>query len=632
MYDSSEYQFLRHEACPVCGSSNNVGVWKHIASGNETKYCFSPECSNRVATHDVVHKQPGHSLTQESLDYLKVDAITAKRYRLTSENGKLYFGYADAKGKLQRYKVRDYSVPKTHDGHFKWDKKGACNLLYGMDACTNKSGTLILTFGEKDAIAAHLMTGFCSVSVPNGDDGALNSVRENYAWLKQFRVIYICGDNDPSGMTASERVQGVLGFRSRIVTLPNYAVLNEDGSVTELKDPYDYHYYGFQSQFKDALAVADNTNTTYVWGTDLESLAIDYAVSGLRKGYSTGVPELDKLCPLRPHEWTLVFGAPGKGKSSLARFLVSVMADHNIRPYYISYEESPAPIVFKLIPLVTHDRIYYSEDGVITNPPHEIRHMVQRLRDKVSIARLDDSSADTLQDAIECAYISHGCQFVVIDHITWLLDNTNEPAIEGKKILHRINDLVKQFPIHIFVVSHNQRKQEPKLARGKSPPHDWEEYTEPTLRDAQWTSGLEQLAFNIWGLKNPDNPDEPVRLFLLKNRTGGKKGMGRVLLYYQEDGRFLGVHDAKNKGDQSHSVHRRDIDQGGQHPGETSGGNVLPAHPPLSPYLHSVPEPSREGEQHRGTPTTGYSHGSKGQESPGDDRGTQDPDETVHPD
>lgn len=607
-YSNDDYEFLRHEPCELCGSSNNVGVWLHKPTNKETKFCFTEGCPNNTSTASLYQaSQPGSPLRQSWLDALRISANTAVKYRLTAEGRLLYFGYATPEGKLKRVKKRDYNKSKDDDYHFVWmTKEGETTLLYGMDTCSNPDKKLIITEGELDAPCAYEMTGINSVSIPNGCQGVENAIRNNYLWLKQFKLIYIVFDNDSAGQAAAEKARELIGYRARIVHLPEYRVPLEDDLIV-LKDARDFRKYHFDSEFQEALTAADNSVQPFVWShDDLMQQISDSYNQGNTRHYSTGIPELDRLCPIRLKELTLAFGSPGRGKSSLGRFIAKSLIEQGVRPYYMSFEEPPDKVLHKLSPLILGEPIYYGADGKVTNPLPDLLDKMARVAKVMDIAKIDSLDPDTIYDAIECAYVTHGCQFILLDHITWLLDSAGNPVQTARQVLHKLCELVSKYPIHIWAVSHNQPGTKPQSKNGQKLKKDWEEYEEPTQRDAQWSSGLEQLSYNIWGLKNPDSEQEPMRIYVLKSRFGGKKNCGKVMAYYQPDGTFLGASDAaKMQRNTWHDRSRGNQDSLRLEAGDDVAPEVLSTNQEMSGIVHPIPEQvGSEGERGGTLPDT----------------------------
>lgn len=585
-YDPSQYRHLRREPCPKCrengGDTNgdNLHIWLHLKSQKETKHCFA--CGYTISTAEVLGriKQPGLPFKRKPF----TDNAIAK-YRITCEiiNGDIimYFGYATPEGHLKRYKVRDYRYPKEHQNHFRWDKPGECTLLYGMDTCSNTNGVLIITEGEKDAPAAHILTdGWNAVSLPNGADSYTNCIQANYAWLMQFKIILLCLDNDEVGMRAADKIKSVLGFRAKIVSLPAYTVQLPNG-VVQVKDAFDYLNHGLKREFMDALTAAQQRAEDLAYDQEeLLELIGDYLSSAGSLPIYTGIPEVDALCPMYRHQFTILFGAPGKGKSTFVRSIIRDIIKQGVRPYFLSFEESIEDTLIKLIPPVLGEPIYYDELGKITNDKHDILDKVRRLTTVMDIAKVPEGRKldhEYLAEVIEYAHVARNCDFIAVDHLTWLADMSGNPIMDIKLMVHSVADACKRYPIHVLLVSHNKRPtNDARLERGMKRRSDWEEREEPTLRDTLYGSGLEQLAFNIWSIKSPD--DEAMKLYILKNRKRGKSGMGVVHMYFQpQTYTIIGAkeygHTQQQRNDYTtrwkHGTVRQQF-------GETTFGTVLP--------------------------------------------------------
>ena len=121
--------------------------------------------------------------------------------------------------------------------------------LFGQQAFPPGSAKAItITTGEYDAMSIYEMTGnmYPCVSIPNGDQSALRSIKENWEYLNTFESIVLCFDNDVSGKKALDQV--VNEFKSskfKILEIPK----NIDGVEQDLKDANDYHKLGNSKDF-----------------------------------------------------------------------------------------------------------------------------------------------------------------------------------------------------------------------------------------------------------------------------------------------------------------------------------------------------------------------------------------------
>lgn len=483
---------------------------------------------------------PGEPLPQSWLDAKKLTAEVARKYRITREGKVIYFGVADETGKLQGIAGRNYGVPKHDEKHFFWKKKSP--LLYGLDTL-GKSTECILTVGFWDAPSAYILTGMPALSIPNGDTSAKKTVIDSFHLLKRLRRIYVCFDNDSSGQSAAKEVMEVLGYRGRLVNLPDFGISLEHETVYT-KDASDFLVYGLKDEFKRAIERASTSVQPYIHTDTVDELYAEYKLRGFDSGWSTGIPELDSFVKIRRNEFTLFFGAPGRGKSTFTRYLVSAIVRDGVKPYYISLEDPVWLAIDNLAQVVLHEHTPYNAEGKCTLSRKELLERAKRVREKVMIANLESCTPEMLEDAIECAYVQYGCQFIAIDHITWLLNLSDDQRAEAVKYMNVIAALCKKFPIHVFVVSHN-KPADVGFVQGRNAKNfrpDWEEYLDPTPRDAQWSSVFEQVSWNIWAWKNPSDLETPAKLHILKNRTGGMKKLGVVMCYFDETyNSYMGV-------------------------------------------------------------------------------------------
>lgn len=529
LYQNKHYS--HNEDCPVCGGSQSVGVYKD-SQGNEQRYCFSTkmgECpSNKKANKPLMH-QPGSLPEAKLIESIGLSDKTCQLYRITQEGEKLYFGRATPNGQLHSVLVRNYAYPKKDKSHhWKWIGQGNSGLLYGMD--TVQGDEIIITEGFLDAAAAYEMTGIPAVSLPNGTGSVEKSLKECYSFLRKFRTIYVILDNDEEGVNASQKIIDVLGYRAKQVILPIHKVNLQD-RIIETKDSFDFLRYRLERVYARALEASKFASSPFVYGDEADEEYEKY-VNGGMQGWSTGIPELDSRVTFRPHEFTVLFGAPGRGKSSLARFFAAQMTSQKVKPYFLAFEEPPQSVISGFIPLL-------SLDTKLLDTKLSAKEQAKRVREQVILGKIEDKiTPELLHECLECAIVSYGCKYLVIDHITWLIDKSREPVMAARQYLHVIAEVAKAYPVHILCISHNKPTDTnfaPKLAKGKSLSSDWEEYLEPTLRDAQWSSGFEQLAWVILGWKNPDSMKEPGRLYILKDRVGGMSQLGTPVRLYFND-------------------------------------------------------------------------------------------------
>jgi len=523
--------------------------------------------------------------TKEQCDKLKIPIQIMSLYGVKTSPGKVFFPYGTDVTKVVGDDVEWLPSPSTE--------------LFGMQTCKT-TDTLLVCEDEWDTIAAYAMTGLDSVGIPT--ENIQDALRLNVSWLFRYKRIVLLFDG---GKIARK----ILGFRLAQARLVDYGGID---------NPYEYNLNGLVKEFKDIIESALVQVSDFDWTKpELESEMLSHIGKSEGKPISTGFNNLDSLCVFRMYEWTLLLGSPGRGKSTLARDFLHKVSLQGELPYYISFEESVPEQILKLVPLMLGESIHYSDTGDVTNTMDDILSKTNRVHEKVILSKVR-ADIDEVCKAIECAHIMYGCRFFVIDHITWLLDLSDDPVSDIRKYLHKICDVVKRFPIHILVVSHNKRSQEPSKAQYKNShqiPSDWEEYEEPTQRDAIFGSSFEQLAFNIWAMKNPDDPKQPVRIHVLKNRKRGKRG--KVFLYYDElSGSFSEVKYGRQECPQGLSDNRWSEDTLRFRDRTESNGEVLSVDSTEQDQVQSIP-PQKIVQYECDKPSEGGGKGTNGRDATG---------------
>jgi len=124
---ASESEFVRHEPCPVCGSSDANGLYTDGHS-----YCFSCGHWESGSDSDPIHK-PQRQLMDFSGDIVPLRTRnileeTCRKFnvRIDRDSKTVQFPYYSQSGQLIAYKARD--VEKD----FRWVGKNEDHLLFGQ--------------------------------------------------------------------------------------------------------------------------------------------------------------------------------------------------------------------------------------------------------------------------------------------------------------------------------------------------------------------------------------------------------------------------------------------------------------------------------------------------------------------
>lgn len=277
--------FVKHTACPACGSSDNLAVYLNESPDGDSysAYCFGGDCSSSFSHNELIDlkvidgdfvvdkttlKKPRERITQEQ--FAALSSITNKsakmadrtQYREFKDEYVEFFGHRFERnsrgqiiavyypetldGKLQGFKSR--VLPKRF-GLKNIGKTGLSNDLSGQHLYTGGRDVLIVG-GEEDKVAAYQMLreyqisknkdeydGVAVVSPTCGEGSAVKQVAQNYDWFNRFENIVVMMDNDEAGNKAALDIAAVLPKEKvKIARL-------------SMKDPCDMLRHGRHKQF-----------------------------------------------------------------------------------------------------------------------------------------------------------------------------------------------------------------------------------------------------------------------------------------------------------------------------------------------------------------------------------------------
>ena len=200
-----ENEFIRHIACPNCGSSDANAIYTD-------GHTFCHKCHYRthgdgtptIHNHTMSDVELKGSATR--LAARKISEKTSELFKTYKDGQILRHYYYDVDGKLLGAKVR------TKDKDFRCE--GEVKTLFGMQnfrhKTTSKQKKLVITEGEMDAMACYEAQPWDVVSIPNGAAAAKKAIQQNYEWIAHYDKVVLFFDNDPAGVQASKDAAGVL--------------------------------------------------------------------------------------------------------------------------------------------------------------------------------------------------------------------------------------------------------------------------------------------------------------------------------------------------------------------------------------------------------------------------------------
>ena len=325
---NEEGEFIRHEACPHCGSSDANALY---SSGKH--YCFSCQtltpAENQVEAVAILETVDSIFLDLEYKE-LKKRGITQK----TCE----FWGYGTAQYRGQAVQAANY---RTRSGDLVAQKIRFANKdfsvignmkevnLFGEHLWRDGGQRIVITEGELDALSMSQVQDnkFPVVSLPSGCTSAKKAVGKSLEWLSNFDSIILMFDMDEAGQKAAKEVASILPpNKAKIASLP-LKDANEmlvAGRVAELIDAF----WGAKTYRPDGIVAG--TDLWDVVTTDDEKEAMTYPFTGMQ----------EKTGGIRKGEVVTITAGSGIGKSQLAREVAHHIVKHGQTLGYIALEES----------------------------------------------------------------------------------------------------------------------------------------------------------------------------------------------------------------------------------------------------------------------------------------------------
>ena len=196
-------EFVRHEACLECGSSDGNSVY----SDGHT-FCFV--CHTHKHGDNTYRSQSSTRMSYlgsaERLQKRNISQKTCERYKIFKDGDVLRMYYHNASGSPIGAKVRTKNKVFTYEGESDGSFFGQ-HLFFR----NSKEKSVVITEGELDAASVSEALGdFPAVSLPSGAAAAKKAMKNNYEWLQQFEKIILWFDNDEPGLKAAKDAANAL--------------------------------------------------------------------------------------------------------------------------------------------------------------------------------------------------------------------------------------------------------------------------------------------------------------------------------------------------------------------------------------------------------------------------------------
>ena len=520
--------FLRHESCEACGSSDGKALYD-----NNTAYCFSCQAYFKDGDMDEDDKV---EVKGKETKFLRGSAQDIKNRKLKEEVC-AKFSYEIGEDNGEACHIANYKDPKTgrllaqkvrkSGKKFKIIGSGK-NLPFFGQHLYNGGKRVTITEGEIDCLSVAQAMGMGKwpvVSLPNGADSAVDTIEAQYEWLDTFEEIVLCFDQDDPGRKAQAKALEALPIgKAYFMTLP---LKDANEVLLELGPQAISDAFWNRQEWRPDGIVAGNE-------ISLESLQ-----SAVSVGFSTRYPLLnEKYGGIRKREILLLTAGSGIGKSTLARELAyGLHTDHGLIIGNVFLEESKEKTAQGYIAIDNDVPL----GKLRVNPGAITQEQWQTSYDKLINSRMyfydhfGSLESDRLLAKLRYMANALKCDFIVLDHISIVVSG-QEGSGEGERrdidrLMTNLRSLVEETGVGIIAIVH--------LKQPEGKPH--EEGGRVTLSQLRGSGSLKQLSDGVVAMERDQQGENAATslMRLLKNREFGDTGEIDTIEYDKATGRLI---------------------------------------------------------------------------------------------
>ena len=515
--NETESTFVAHEACPSCGSKDNLARY---SDGHA--YCFG--CQYREKGEGEV-KGVDNKVYESNEPIDDLECVPIKSRSLTLETCKKYsYKIGTFKGELVHVATYDKGICKLRfkDKRFSWIGDSKSVGLYGEHLFRSKGKRITITEGEIDCLSISQIYGnkWACVSLKNGAQAAVRDVSKSLEFLSGFEEVVICFDQDEPGQKAARAVAELFEPGKAMIARLPMKDANEmlvAGKTKELLDClWDAKIYR-PDGIVDAYDLLDDVcNKPKIDSVSYPFKSINVLTHGLRKG-----------------ELLTVTAGTGIGKSQFCRELAYHLIKENKKIGYIALEENLRKTAEGLVSLEMKTPLHLTHDI----DKDKVGKAFDKLFKNNNVLLYDHFGSleyNNLLAKVRYLIKAMNCEYIILDHISIVVSGLKE-GDERRSIdnaMTGLRSLVEETGAGLILVSHLKR---PANEKGH------EEGATTSLSQLRGSAGIAQLSDMVVSLErnqqcNDKSNQTTVRV--LKNRFSGETGVACQLKYNSTTGRL----------------------------------------------------------------------------------------------
>jgi len=512
----SESEFLRHEPCPSCGSSDALA--RYTDGHGHCFSCLYYEHGDDTAPPTTPTQKRFMDFTGDFVPLkgrnLREDTLKKFNVRYDHDTKTIRFPYYSQAGQLVGFKSRDT------DKDFRWTGKNEDHALFGQQLW-GRGKEIVSTEGELDCLSVYqLRPTWPVVSLPNGAAGAKKALQHQLKWLMGFESIILFFDNDEAGQQAAQDCASLFPHdRLFIARLDSYKDANEaliakdyeaiTSAILWNKKPYSPKTV---IDGRDLFSLA--TRPLHGRDANWPFTALDSITSGLRKG-----------------ELVTITAGSGVGKSTFCGEIAQALVDQGEKVGYIALEESLQRTALRLMSVKANKPLHLNNEL----PEEDLKRAFDASLGTGSVYLRDGfGSVDPDSILSDCRFMALAKEvgWIVLDHLSILMSG-NESHDERKLIdvtMTKLRSFVEETGIGMLLISHLKRPQGDK---------GHEDGQQVSLGQLRGSHSIVQLSDMVIALeRNLSAGDNMANIKVLKNRFNGQTGQAGTITFNGSTGRM----------------------------------------------------------------------------------------------
>ena len=529
MREDDEAEFLRHEACPSCPSSDAFARYSDLHG-----YCFS--CGHREPAPGGQGFSDKPRKKRSNITFAG-DFIGLPKRKITEATCRKFNVRVDTAGRALRFPIYDASAKqivaykeKTEEKDFYWQGKNRDKQLFAQNLF-GSGKTLVVSEGELDALSIwQARPNWPVMSITHGAKGAYKDLAAQLPHLLKFEEIILFFDMDQAGQEAAEKCSSL--FPADRVFIAKLAQYKDASEALQANDSEAIRQAIWNKKSYSPKSIIDGRDLFDLVSKPLHGKDADWPFTGLNE--ITGGLRFNELC--------CITSGTGSGKSTFTGEVTQSLIDQGFTVAYIGLEESIQRQALRLMTVKANKPLHLNNEI-----PEDELH--KAFNESVGSGRLFLRSGfgsvdpDHLLADVRFVVKNYGARWVVIDHLSILLSG-NTDQDERKLIdvtMTKLRSFVEETGIGMLLISHLRRNHGDK---------GHEDGAEISLGQLRGSHSICQLSDLVLGIsRNISAGDNNSQLKVLKSRFNGRTGPCGTLSYSNETGRLIEIPTANTTSD-----------------------------------------------------------------------------------